>query len=72
MDEIQFRELKVRLSAIEKLLAINLVKEKSSQKERILTLSSFGFTNSQIAEFLGTTSNAVGVVLSRERKRAKR
>jgi len=72
MDERQFRELKDRLSVIEKLLAISLVKEKSSQKDRILALSSFNFTNSQIAEFLGTTSNAVRVVLSRERKKAKR
>jgi DNA-binding NarL/FixJ family response regulator len=72
MDDKQFQELKDKLDIIAKLLAINFVKEKSGQKDQILALSSFGFTNSQIAEFLGTTASIVRATLSRERKKEKK
>ena len=69
MNDDQFEVLMKRLGTIEKLLASSILKEKTNQKEKITTLSSFGFTPSQIAEMLDTTSNTVQVVLSRERKK---
>lgn len=72
MDDKQLQELKDRLDMIGKLLAVNLVKEKASQKDQIMVLSSFSFTNSQIAEFLGTTSGTVRATVNREIRKTKK
>lgn len=72
MDNKQFQEIKNRFSLITKLLAVNLVKDKTSHKDKILALSHFSFTNSQIAEFLGTTSDSVRATVNREKRKAKK
>jgi DNA-directed RNA polymerase specialized sigma24 family protein len=49
-----------------RLLALYLVKGEK-QAEQIRMLSCAGFTNTEIAELLGTTSNVVNVTLFRNR-----
>jgi len=71
MDDKQFQELKETLVVIAKLLAANFVRDKASQKDQILALSSLRFTNSQVAEFLGTTSDIVRATVNREKGRRK-
>ncbi|MGC1120509.1 MAG: sigma factor-like helix-turn-helix DNA-binding protein [Candidatus Methanofastidiosia archaeon] len=62
-------EISRRMDRIIRLLALNLVKDMETQKEKILTLSSFGFSSSEIAELLGTTPGSVSVTLSRTKKK---
>lgn len=69
MDDKQFQELKDKMNVITKLLALNIVRDMKVQKDKIITLSSFGFQPSQIAELLGTTANTVSVALSKSRKK---
>jgi len=72
MNDTQFKELKDKLDVIIRLLALNLVKDAKTQKDKIIALSSFGFRPSQIAEILGTTSNTVRVALSKARKEKRK
>ena len=72
MEDKQFDELKEKLDVITKLLALNLVKDMELQKDQIITLSSFGFQPSQVADLLGTTANTVRVALSKARKKARK
>lgn len=58
-----------QLEKITRLLALLAVKGES-QPEKIKVLSGAGFSNTEIAELLGLTSNAVNVAL--HRLRAKR
>ena len=69
MDEKQFKEITGRLDLITRLLALNVVRDMKSQKEKILMLASFGLGPTSIAELLGTTVNTVKVTLSKARKR---
>jgi DNA-binding CsgD family transcriptional regulator len=71
MDEKQFKDIANKLDLITRLLALNLVKDLKSQKERILMLASLGIGPTSIAEFLGTTVNTVNVALSKARKEKK-
>lgn len=71
MNDEQFKELKNKLDVIIRLLSLNLVKDMNFQKDKIVTLSSFGFEPSQIAELLGTTANTVRVALSVARKKTR-
>jgi len=71
MDEKQFEEISGKLDLITRLLALNLVKDMKTQNEKILTLSSFGFGPTSIAEMLGTSSNTVNVALSKIRSKKK-
>jgi DNA-directed RNA polymerase specialized sigma24 family protein len=61
-------EISTKMDQIIRLLALNLVKDMETQKEQILTLASFDFGPSEIAELIGTTSNTVNVTLSRAKK----
>lgn len=70
MDERQFKEVINKMDLIVRLLALNIVKDLKVQKDKIMTLSSFGFGPSEIARLLGTTPNTVNVALSEVRKRA--
>lgn len=54
------------LDRVTRLLALLVVKGES-QAEKIKTLSGAGFTNTEIAELLGTTANSVNVTLHRLR-----
>jgi len=72
MDEKQFKEITRKMNLIARLLALNIVKDLKVQKDKIITLSSFGFGPSEIAKLLGTTPNAVNVTLSEMRKKVKK
>lgn len=72
MDEKQFKEIINKMDLIVRLLALNIVKDLPVQKDKIITLSSFGFGPSEIAKLLGTTSNTVSVALSEMKKKAKK
>jgi DNA-directed RNA polymerase specialized sigma24 family protein len=72
MDEKQFKEISGKLDIAVRLLALNLVKDLKVQKDKIITLSSFGFGPSEIAKLLGTTPNTVSVALSDLKKKAKK
>lgn len=72
IDEKQFREITGKMDLIARLLALNIVKGLKVQKDKIITLSSFGFGPSEIAKLLGTTSNTVSVALSEIKKKGKK
>jgi DNA-directed RNA polymerase specialized sigma24 family protein len=72
VEEKQFKEIISKMDLIIRLLALNIVKGLPVQKDKIITLSSFGFGPSEIAKLLGTTSNTVNVALSEMRKMAKK
>ena len=69
MDDAQFKELKDELLVVEKLLALNLVKEMEFRKDQVAALSSLGFKSPKIAELLGTTAGAVRAHLSQAKKK---
>lgn len=72
MDEKQFQEITSKMDLIVRLLALNIVKDLKVQKDKIITLSSFGFGPSEIAKLLGTTPNTVSVALSEVKKKIKK
>ena len=61
-------EITKRLDIIIKLLAMNLMQGKETQKDKIIQLSKLGLQPKEIANILGTTSNTVRVTLSAARK----
>ena len=69
MDEKQFKEITDKMDLIVRLLALNIVKDLKVQRDKIITLSSFGFGPSEIAKLLGTTPNTVSVALSEMKKK---
>ena len=56
-----------QLEKLTRLLALLVVKGES-QGEKIKVLAGAGFTNTEIAQLLGLTANAVNVALHRLRK----
>lgn len=56
-----------QLDKLTRLLALLLVKGES-QGEKMKVLAAAGFTNTEIAQLLGLTANAVNVALHRSRK----
>jgi|YelNatPaOPRAMG01_1025707.scaffolds.fasta_scaffold45976_2 DNA-directed RNA polymerase specialized sigma24 family protein len=72
LDEKQFKEITSKMDLIVRLLALNIVKDLKVQKDKIITLSSFGFGPSEIAKLLGTTPNTVSVALSGIKKKTKK
>lgn len=72
MDDAQFMELKAELLVVEKLLALNIVKEMRFRKDQVMALSSLGFKAPKIAELLGTTANVVRAHISGARKKKTR
>ena len=57
---------------IEKLLALLLLRELTTHSEKAVQLRLAGFTNSEIANLLETTTNVVGQRLLEARKKAKK
>ena len=57
---------------IEKLLALLLLRELTTHGEKAVQLRLAGFTNSEIANLLDTTTNVVGQRLLEARKKAKK
>jgi hypothetical protein len=72
IDEERFKEISSKMDLIVRLLALNIVKDLKVQKDKIITLSSFGFGPSEIAGLLGTTPNTVSVALSEMKKKTKK
>ena len=64
MSEDQISDLIKELHTISKLLAINVLAEKS-QTDRVSTLIDFGFESKDIADLLGMKSNVVSAFKSR-------
>jgi DNA-directed RNA polymerase specialized sigma24 family protein len=69
MDQAQYKEISDKMDKIIRLLALSVVKDMKTQKDKILYLTSFGFGPSDIATLIGTTSNTVNVALSKTRKK---
>ncbi len=72
MDNNQFSEISKKFDLVITFLALNLVKDAKTQKEKIVTLSALGLKPAQIAGLLGTTSNTVSVALSGVKKKGKK
>jgi len=71
-SEQLLKEISSKLDLICRLLALNLVKDMKVQKKQIITLHSFGFGPSEIADILDTTPNVVYVTLSQAMKKKRR
>lgn len=69
MNEEQYESILEKLNGITKLLALSYVQNLKTQKEKIILLNSLGFSPSEIAYMLDTTSNTVSVALAREKKK---
>ena len=61
-------EITERLDLIIKLLAMKMMDDQDSQKNKIIQLSKIGLQPKEIANILGTSSNTVSVTLSGARK----
>jgi hypothetical protein len=68
MEDKQAEIVIKKLDNITRILALIFVKDYKLQKDRIIALSTFGFSPSEISQLLGTTPNTVNVALSTERK----
>ncbi|MHA1410137.1 MAG: hypothetical protein ACTSQY_07525 [Candidatus Odinarchaeia archaeon] len=65
---MSYGEVIERLDIIIKLLAINNLDKKNTQKDNIIQLHILGITPKQIMNIVGTTRNTVDVTLSNARK----
>ncbi len=64
-------EILAKLDTLVKLQALAVISDLSTNKEKILYLSEAGIGPKDIASIVGTTSNSVSVLLSKERKKKK-
>lgn len=67
MEEEMLKSIDKKLGAIIRLLAGNIVQEKS-KKDAIITLASFGLDTNAIAEIVGTTPATVTTRLWEQKK----
>ncbi len=56
---------------VERLLALLLIRDTKTQRDRIVNLNVAGFTNTEIADILQTTTGAVKQVLYTSRRSGK-
>jgi DNA-binding NarL/FixJ family response regulator len=70
METEQFNLISRKLDIIVHILTSENIKDLKSQSEKILALSSYGYTPTEIASFLNTTPNTVSVRLSKAKKRS--
>ncbi|MCK6428479.1 MAG: hypothetical protein L6Q72_05270 [Burkholderiaceae bacterium] len=68
VPDVEAEKLASQLNRVTRLLALLVVKGEP-QAEKIQMLSGAGFANTEIAELLGLTANAVNVALHRIRSR---
>ena len=68
MSEDQYNLIIEKLDKIMRLLTLDALKEKQTQKEKILFLHSLDFKPLEISKKLSTSSNTVNVRLSEARK----
>lgn len=71
MPESAESDLGHRVEMLTRLVAIGLVENKETLRDKVELLSRAGCQPKWIAELLGTTPNAVRVQLSRQRKASK-
>lgn len=64
----QYNVIIEKLNKIMRLLTLDVLNEKQTQKEKILFLNSIDFKPSEISKILKTSSNTVNVRLSEARK----
>ena len=57
---------------LERLLALILVQQTKTQRDKIVQLNVAGFTNTEVADLLQTTAGAVNQVLYESRKGKKK
>src|SRR4030042_6203734 len=69
IERKQFDEMLDRIEKIASLLALNLVKDCRTQKDKILMLSSLGYGVTDISKLLNTTVGSVNIALVRARKK---
>jgi DNA-directed RNA polymerase specialized sigma24 family protein len=67
----QFKQMLNSLERINNMLALSLIKDCKNQKEKIIALSSYGYSPKDIATLLKTTSNTVRNALSRAKNDGK-
>lgn len=65
----QLLDISKKIDMIIRLLALNLVKDSKTQKDKIALLANAGFKPKEIAEILNTTRNTVNVALASLRKK---
>ena len=71
MDEKQFEAMMKKMDSLTKLLAFNIIKDKSVN-EQVDVLTKAGLKASDIAELLGKTENQVYVTQTQLRKAKKK
>jgi DNA-binding CsgD family transcriptional regulator len=71
MTDKQFEIISRKLDVLVRLAALSEVSGKK-QEEQVKLLSGAGFQPKEMADLLGTTSNAVSVALSKIRKRRRK
>lgn len=65
----EFDELAREMKNIKALLAMGMLKDYETNKEKILFLANFGFDDSEIAQLVGTTAGSVAVAKSQAKKK---
>lgn len=68
IENKQFQQLIIALQRTSDMLALNLVKDCKKQNEKIVMLSDFGYSPSDISRILNTTANTASNAISRARK----
>jgi DNA-directed RNA polymerase specialized sigma24 family protein len=67
-----FQEIIRELQCIKALIAMDRIREFETDKDKILYLAKFGFSDSEIANLVETTVGTVQVARSRAKKDSKR
>lgn len=68
VEIMDYEKVIERLDLIVKLLAMNILNDEGTQKEKVIKLSKIGMQPKEIANILNTSSNSVSVALSGARK----
>lgn len=71
MERELAQEILGQLKLSNKLLAYSLMKEAETQTDKILLLAQMGFNNSDIANFVGSTSDSVRGTRNRLRREGR-
>jgi DNA-binding NarL/FixJ family response regulator len=71
MSEQEEKEILKELQRISRLLVIIAIKDQTQLQEKIAVLSKVGFENKDIADFCGTSPNAVRAALSNIRRKVQ-
>ena len=69
MKKSQYKQLMEKLNLISKLLALNIIGDAKTKKEKILKLYDVGFTRAQITALLKFKRGTVAGTIGKERKK---